>query len=116
MLYGNRLVKMAKLSHPFSMLVSGGRGVGKTVFTKKLLKNRETVIDNPPKRVVWCYAKHQPTLLDELLEIVPEIEYVEGIPENLDSMFDRKSGNIVILLEPVKVISAFQNCKYLKST
>ena len=88
---------MTKLSHPFSMLISGGRGVGKTVFTKKLLKNRKFVIDNPPERIVWCYAKHQPALLDELLKIIPGIEYVEGIPENLDSMFNRNASNLVIL-------------------
>ena len=88
---------MLKLSHPFSMLISGGRGVGKTVFTKKILKNATSIIDNPPERIVWCYAKHQPALLDELLKIVPDIEYVEGIPENLESMFNRSVSNLVIL-------------------
>ena len=88
---------MVKLSHPFSMLISGGRGVGKTVFTKKILKNATSIIDNPPERIVWCYAKHQPALLDELLKIVSDIEYVEGIPENLESMFNRSVSNLVIL-------------------
>ena len=88
---------MVKLSHPFRMLISGGRGVGRTVFTKKMLKDVTSVIDNPPKRIVWCYAKHQPALLDELLKIVPGIEYVEGIPENLESMFNRSVSNLVIL-------------------
>ena len=88
---------MVKLSHPFSMLISGGRGVGKTAFTKKILKNATSIIDNPPERIAWCYAKHQPALLDELLKIVPGIEYVEGIPENLESMFNRSVSNLVIL-------------------
>ena len=88
---------MVKLSHPFSMLISGGRGVGKTVFTKKILKNATSIIDNPPERIAWCYAKHQPALLDELLKIVPDIEYAEGIPENLESMFNRSVSNLVIL-------------------
>ena len=88
---------MVKLSHPFSMLISGGRGVGKTVFTKKILKNATSIIDNPPERIVWCYAKHQPALFDELLKIVSDIEYVEGIPENLESMFNRSVSNLVIL-------------------
>ena len=44
------------LNYPFSMLVSGGRGVGKTEFTKKLLKTK--FIDPPPERIIWCYAKH----------------------------------------------------------
>ena len=88
---------MVKLYHPFSMLISGGRGVGKTVFTKKMLKNATSIIDNPPERIVWCYAKHQPALLNELLKIVPDIEYVEGIPENLESMFNRSVSNLAIL-------------------
>ena len=43
--------------HPFSMLVSGGRGVGKTEFTKKLLKSK--LIATPPERiqVSWCHLK-----------------------------------------------------------
>ena len=36
------------LKHPFSMLVSGERGVGKTEFTKKLLKSRLIAPPHPP--------------------------------------------------------------------
>ena len=43
------------LKHPFSMLVSGGRGVGKTEFTKKLLKSR--LIAPPPEHIVWWLRK-----------------------------------------------------------
>ena len=44
------------LKYPFSMLVSGGKGVGKTEFIKKLLKGR--LIALPSERIAWCYAKH----------------------------------------------------------
>ena len=47
----------SSLKDPFPMLVSGGRGIGKTEFTKKLLKSR--LIAPPPERTVWCYAKHR---------------------------------------------------------
>ena len=47
----------SSLKHPFPVLVSGGRVIAKTEFTKKLLKNR--LIAPPPERIVWCYAKHQ---------------------------------------------------------
>ena len=86
-----------KLRHPFSMLVSGGRGVGKTVFTKQLLKFRETMIEPSPQRILWCYGKHQPTLFNELVAIYPNIEYVQGLPEELESMFNRETNNLVIL-------------------
>ena len=54
------------------MLVSGGRGVRKTEFTKKLLKSR--LIAPPSKHIVWCYAKHQQNLLEELMKM--NVEYV----------------------------------------
>ena len=86
-----------RLSHPFSMLVSGGRGVGKTEFTKKLLNNHRQHIHPMIKRVVWFYAKHQPNLFEDLHKIFGgSIEYINGIPENLDEMFDRNVTNLII--------------------
>ena len=85
------------LLHPFSMLISGGRGVGKTVFTKKILKYKESIIDKPPTRVIWCYGKHQPALLEDLQDIDSKIEYFEGIPENLNTFFDKNMNNLIIL-------------------
>lgn len=51
------------------MLISGGRGSGKTVLTKSILSYKDSVIDKYPERVVWCYGKHQPDLLNDLQEI-----------------------------------------------
>ena len=86
-----------ELQHPFSMLVAGGRKAGKTEFTKALLRESKTMIDKPPERILWCYAKHQPDLYKELIHITPNIEYVEGIPTNLEDMFDRKQINLIVL-------------------
>ena len=85
------------LKHPFSMLISGGRGVGKTEFTKSLLKYRSTTIEPPIQRIVWCYVKHQPDLFYELKRLIPSFEYVQGIPSDLDSYFDRNTRNLLIL-------------------
>ena len=60
------------LKHPFAMLFSRGSGVGKTVFTNKLLKSK--LIASPPERHVWCYAKYQQDLFEELMKI--NMEYV----------------------------------------
>ena len=66
------------LNHPFSMLVSGGRCVRKTEFTKKLLKSK--LIAPPPERIVWYYAKHQQDLFEELMKM--NVEYVKGIKKS----------------------------------
>ena len=85
------------LTHPFSMLVAGGRGAGKTEFVKKLLRFRFAYLTPPPDRVVWCYTKLQQKLYQELLNINPEIEYVLGIPTNLEEMFDASKNNLIVL-------------------
>ena len=86
-----------ELQHPFSMLVAGGRKAGKTEFTKQLLRFSSHLISPPPDRIVWCYSKHQPQLYQELISINSEIEYVEGIPVDLDAMFDRSKNNLIVL-------------------
>ena len=68
------------LHHPFSMLIAGGRKAGKTEFTKSLLRFSNILIKPFPERIVWCYAKHQEDLYEELLTINSNIEYVQGIP------------------------------------
>ena len=85
------------LKHPFSMLVSGGRKAGKTEFTKSLLINLKSLIEPYPERIVWCYAKHQSNLYKELLNLNSDIEYVHGIPADIDIMFDRNKNNLIVL-------------------
>ena len=86
-----------QIKHPFSMLVSGGRGVGKTVFTTNPLQYRNEMIDKPIQRIVWCYAKHQLELYKKLMNISQHIEYVQGIPTDIDNMFNKDMVNLLIL-------------------
>ena len=82
------------LKHPFSMMIAGGRKAGKTEFTKRLLTSH--LIEPKPERIVWCYAKHQPDLYKQLLANIPSIEYIDGIPTDLENMFDRNQANLII--------------------
>lgn len=75
-----------ELKHPFSMLISGVKGVSKAAFTKNLLKYRDEMISPPPRRVIWCYSLYHPELLKRLLSICKTIEYVQGIPTIFDTM------------------------------
>ena len=45
-----------KLHHPFSMLVAGPRGAGKSEFVKQLLSLKRFIMTNPPERIVWFYG------------------------------------------------------------
>ena len=75
------------------MLVSTGRGARKTKFEEKFLKSK--IIALPPKRIVSCYAKHQQYLFEELMKM--NMEYVKGIPGELDKNFKKNKRNFIIL-------------------
>ena len=96
------------LKQPFSMLVSGEMGVGKTEFTKKLLKGK--LIAPSPEYIVWSYAKHQQDLFEELMKM--NVEYMEGIPGELDKYLKKTKKDLVILddliVEPSKSLKITQ--------
>ena len=78
-----------KLHHPFSMLVAGPRGAGKSELVKQLLSLKHFIMTNPLERIVWFYGRHQPNLFCSLAEEIPCIEFYEGLPTNTAVMFDR---------------------------
>ena len=78
-----------KLHHPFSMLVAGPRGAGKSEFVKQLLSLKRHIMTNPLERIVWFCGRHQPDLFCSLSQEIPSIEFYEGLPTNIEVMFDR---------------------------
>ena len=44
---------------------------------------------NPPERIVWFYGRHQPDLFCCLAQEIPSIEFYEGLPTDIELMFDR---------------------------
>ena len=76
-----------QLTHPFGLLVSGGTKTGKTTFVKKLLGNVQVMIDSPPENIKYFYSEYQDTFA-EIKSLVPNIEFIEGVP---DVIFDSVS-------------------------
>ncbi len=63
-----------RLSHPFSCVVNGPSGAGKTEWIRKLLYHRDEMIMDAPEKVIWCYGEYQPIFAQ-----MPGIEFVEGL-------------------------------------
>ena len=87
------------LQHPFTMLVAGPTGSGKTMWVKTLLENVQTMISPTPQRIIWCYGQWQP-MYDAMLQTVhPQIEFVEGLPPDLESdhYLDVNVHNLIII-------------------
>ena len=81
--------------HPFSMVVSGPSGSGKSVWTKKLLLS--SLIQPSPERIIWCYGQWQP-LYDNIRKRIPRIEFVNGIPDHLNDQhyIDVSKRNVLV--------------------
>ena len=83
------------LKHPFTCVISGPMGSGKTVFSKRLFTS-QGIIDPPPDNIIWCYGEYQDAY-HHMASLVPEILFVEGIPDNLLQSLDRTQRNIIVI-------------------
>lgn len=75
---------------PFTMLVCGASGSGKSVFTRRLLKSN--IFEKDYERVVWCYGVWQPSFSSASSD---NIVYHSGLPtEDLLT-----SGNMILVID-----------------
>ena len=75
--------------HPFTGIVAGPTGCGKSSWIKKLLGNLRKIIPSPEK-IYWCYSEWQP-----LYEEIDGVEFIEGIVD-IDKI-DAKIRNLIII-------------------
>ena len=74
--------------HPFTCIVAGPTGCGKTTFVTRLLRNSSTMIDPSPERVTWYYG--------EWLSAYENLD-IPNFEEGLSTSFDASKRNIVVL-------------------
>ena len=86
-----------RFEHPFTSIIAGMIGSGKTAWVRSLLQQASETIYPPPERIVWCYSQWQPAYT-EMLVAMPHIEFVKGIPTALeqDSYFDVNKRNLIV--------------------
>lgn len=65
------------LQHPFTMIVAGPTKVGKTEWTKQLVKNAAQMIEPPPKRIIWCYTEWQ----KGYRSLEGLVDFSDGVPD-----------------------------------
>ena len=78
-----------RLACPFTMLVCGASGSGKSCFTRKLLNSKYDMMVAPPTRTIWCYGVWQPEFS------LDPFEFHQGLPTE-DILSD---GNMILVID-----------------
>lgn len=78
-------MRVRRLRGPLRMILAGGSGCGKSVFTFKLVKYARKMIYPAPKRIVWLYNNDQP-----LHSCMKGVEFYRGM-SGLERL--KKPGN-----------------------
>ncbi len=68
-------MEFPKLQHPFTMVIAGPTGCGKSYFVRDLISEKQEMFSKVPDKVVWFYGIHQP-LYDE----IENVSFIEGLP------------------------------------
>ena len=79
-----------RLKHPFTCLVAGPTGCGKSTLVKQWIEQKEQLMDPVPEQVIWYYGEWQ-----EMYEKMPGVEFVEGLPDI--NTLDPKKKKLIIL-------------------
>ena len=87
-----------RLQHPFTCIVSGMTGSGKSYFVRQLLTHLKDMVKPFPQRLIWLYGQDQ-ELYQKLRREIPSIEFNHGIPPDLNTedFFDTSIPNLLVI-------------------
>ena len=82
-----------RLVWPYSLLLCGPTGCGKTTWIVELLRSHEELSTHMPKKLIWIYGVEQPDLFKTIKEIwIPrQYEFIEGFLDDLISHLEKSN-------------------------
>ena len=88
--------------HPFTMVLSGSTGSGKTQWLRRFLEHRTALVEPTPEYVLYCYVELNPTVL--ALEHQPGVETYYGVPDEVYIRAAReRHGRLLLVLDDLMV-------------
>lgn len=80
--------------HPFTALICGPTGCGKSQFVTRFMEHLPELVDTPIEEVIWCYSEWQ-NLYDK--NVNPIVKFHEGLPQLED--FSRKAVPRLVIID-----------------
>ena len=87
---------------PFSLILSGVSGSGKTTWVENLLKNYNEIIDNGRdyRNLLWISGTEQPELFKRVEEIFDgHTRFITKLPENLYTEIEKMNKKMTIIID-----------------
>ena len=93
----------AHFKHPFTMIISGSTGSGKTEWLMRFLQNLDALIYNSPiKHVLYCYGELNNNIL-KLQQSGPKFQIYNGIPTEDIIQSKAREGPLLLVLDDLLV-------------
>lgn len=90
-----------RLRHPFSCVISGSSGSGKTFWVKSLLINRLELIHPKISSVYFYYTEYQKELFDMLVRDRHVTKFIEGAPsmDEIKLLTGDSVKNVLVIID-----------------
>lgn len=87
-----------RLKHPFSLICSGPSQSGKSTFICDFVKNHRNCVDTTFDNIYWFYGVETQMVKNdqEFCLLGTTIQFVEGLPEDLEQYIDEERTNMLI--------------------
>jgi len=83
---------MLPLCHPFTAIVSGPTGCGKTAWVQRLIDNMHEMIEPVPRRIRYYYGEYQ-----HAFNNYASVHFEEGLPQLSDEVFDGSEPSMIVI-------------------
>ena len=83
---------MLPLYHPFTAIVSGPTGCGKTAWVLRLIDNIREMIEPVSRRIWYYYGEYQHAFYN-----YASVHFKEGLPQLSDEVFDGSEPSMIVI-------------------
>jgi len=85
-----------RFKHPFTCIVSGPSGSGKSSFTLRFVQHLDSLCTetNFSGGIIWCYSEKSAVPREKLDSLHKNVNFQDGVPQN----FGNEQGNPCLII------------------